>query len=186
MAFGGARWTGYSGDAQAGAIGVTASGAQTGRSWGVQALCIAISLNRYLALVYFALDERPSTNSGSSFRVRRYGGAFAPARNSLQLHIVFGPRNSHSPAGRRGMAIARCLAQRAPDRARGPYAVRSVGRYLGRAAQPVSAGRHAGQSEASPGIDRCAEPSTGRFRLSLLVFGLGCCWCFGRHVAKRL
>ena len=94
---------------------------------------------------------------------RRRGSA-APARNSVQLHVVLRPRDRDPPAGRGHVAAAVRTARGAPHRALGADAVRSAGRHLGRRPQSVSAGRPARQSEAAGAAGRCHAASAARDR----------------------
>ena len=70
----------------------------------------------------------------------------APARDPVQLHVVFRSRNRHSPARRRRWRSARIAARTTPHRPLRAHAVRGARRHLGRRAQSVSAGRSARQS----------------------------------------
>ena len=70
----------------------------------------------------------------------------------------------HPPARRPRLGSARPPARRAPHRPLGAHAVRSAGRHLGGAAQPLPAGRPARQPQAPRAADRGAAPPPGRDR----------------------
>ena len=66
--------------------------------------------------------------------------------------------------GARAWEVLRPAARRAPHRPLGAHALRGAGRHLGRAAQPLPAGRPARQPAPAPAADRGAAPPPGRGR----------------------
>ena len=82
------------------------------------------------------IDRRWTLSPIRSQPVGRAGRNPAAARDPVQLHVVLGPRDRHSPAwaSRCGVLLGR-IARRAPHRTLGADAVRSAGRHLGRRAQ---------------------------------------------------
>ena len=119
-----------------------------GRAPAATFCCAAV---RCLALSHAVRARRPPPMNAPAAadpdrRRRRSGRRRAPpARDSLQLHLVLRPRDRHPPARPARLGGARPAAQRAPHRPLGAHAVRGAGRHLGRAAQPLPAGRPARQ-----------------------------------------
>ena len=119
-----------------------------------------------------APHERPvADHPDCSCRCRSGRRGAPPARDSVQLHLVLGPRDRHPPARPARLGRPRPAARRAPHRPLGAHAVRGAGRHLGGPAQSLPAGRPARQPAPARPADRGAAPPPRRGRQAAHAVG---------------